>query len=326
MKFNTPKLVDRFLRTKDVLGPETTISPLGIRSGISPVDWFVDAQKGSDAATGLDPRTPKATLATLIGNGASSLANSGDTIYVVGNVTEEVTAYNLLEDITIIGMANRPRHADKARDYATYAYRGISGASWRQAASHTAVTPLLTVRGQGWRVENILFAPPSDAAAIFLARNALSNVSEYDASHFEVTGCRFDGGQNAIDVTDCYNVHIDGNTFRGQTAASIMSTGAGVAQPLMACIENNQFMDNDTHISVAYTKSVIRYNTFGLFATLSIDLTDGGAGGGGDNMVYGNALSGTYSALGGYVVAAASDEWGGNFNSLAGGVTAADPG
>ena len=40
---------------------------------------------------------------------------------------------------------------------------------------------------------------------------------------------------------------------------------------------------------------------------------------------YKNYLSGTFSSAGGYTVANANDEWAGNFNTLAGGITVADP-
>jgi hypothetical protein len=59
---------------------------------------------------------------------------------------------------------------------------------------------------------------------------------------------------------------------------------------------------------------------FGSFTTKGLDLS----GGVGKNVVSRNALSGTYSVVGGYT-AGTDDEWGGNFNSLTGGVTAADP-
>lgn len=312
-----PKAIQRWLLTREVSGPELTIGPLTRRYPTAPSEWFVDPQNGGSGADGRDPSSPLSTVA-----GALAKASSGDTIYVVGNITEEITGSNLLEDISIIGVANRPRHADHARDQ--LAGTTVSGASWRQAASHGATTPLLKIRGQGWHIENILFVPPSDAAAIFLDRNALSGVSEFDASHATIKGNRFAGGQNAIDVTDCFNVHIVGNTFQDATAAAIMSTGTGVAQPLMALIEGNEFNNNDKHISVAYSRATIKGNTFGVFTTLSIDLTDGGAGGGGNNVITLNYLFGTYAAAD-YVVAAASDEWGANMNSTTGGWTAADP-
>lgn len=317
----TAVAVHQWLRTREVEGPELTIGPLTRRSPFAASQWFVQPQGGSATADGRDPEVPLSTVA-----GALALAKSGDTIFLVGNITEEVTASNLLEDITIVGVGNRPRHADKARDYASFpTYKGISGASWRQAASHGATTPLLKIRGQGWSLQNLLWVPPSDAAAVFLDRNALSDVSEFDASHAEVLDCRFAGGQNSIDVTDCYGVLIKRNTFHATTAAAIMSTGAGVAQPQAADIDDNRFFNNDTHISVAYQDAVIRRNVFGRFATLGIDLTDGGAGGGNYNMVTQNLLSGTYSEIGGYKSANTGDSWGGNFNVLTGGVTAALP-
>ena len=308
--FYAPKFIDRWLRSRDVIGPETSISPLTRRSGLAPVEWFVDAQRGSDTSDGRDPRSPKATLATLIGNGASSLANSGDTVYVVGNVTEEITGYNLLEDISIIGVANRPRHADKARDYATYAYKGISGASWREAASHGATTPLLTIRGQGWYIENILFVPPSDAAAIYLERNALSNISEFDASHLQVRGCRFAGGSVGIqDVGGGFGVHLYDNVFQSNTHG-IRGTSTSVDVPTQWHLRGNVFMDCTNSLIVSAKQWLIMDNVFGKFTTTSVDLINLSAQGS-NNEVHGNYLSGDYDAK---YIPSSTDEWAGNYS------------
>lgn len=319
-----PKSVQRWLRTRSVIGPELTIAPLTSRFPIAPSDWFVDPQNGGDTADGRDPASPLATVAEALDK-----ASSGDTIYVVGNITEEVTGSNLLEDITIVGVANRPRHADHARDIDTYpTYAGVSGAAWRQAASHAASTPLLKIRGQGWRVENILFVPPSDAAAIELERNALSNVSEYDASHFSAKGCRFAGGQSGIeDDGGCFNVHIEECTFHGSTNA-IKTLNTAVAVPLAWVVEKCRFFNNTNHIVVSATDWVIKLCTFGRFTTDSINLTLVAGNDAGElaNVVTQNLLSGTYSNAGGYRDGGGTtDEWGGNFNSLTGGVTAAQP-
>jgi hypothetical protein len=78
-------------------------------------------------------------------------------------------------------------------------------------------------------------------------------------------------------------------------------------------------MANTSHIDSGFTQATIRNNNFGKFTTMSIDLT-----GGANNCLYGNHFSGTYSISGGYK-AGTDDEFGGNFNSTSGGLTAADP-
>jgi hypothetical protein len=64
-------------------------------------------------------------------------------------------------------------------------------------------------------------------------------------------------------------------------------------------------------------------NTFGNFTTEALDLIHNTSQGD-HNTVWNNALAGTYSIVGGYTPSA-TDEWGGNYNSIAGGVTAAIP-
>lgn len=318
MRSFIPQLVDRWFRTQDVFGPDSAIAsaPGRGRNAIAPTTWFVDAQLGFDGHSGTDPRKPKKLLTPLIGNGSSSKAHSGDTIYVVGNITEEITAYNLLEDISIIGIGNRPRHADRARDYASYAFATnpqdeISGVSWRQASSHGVTTDLLTIRAQGWHLENILFVPPSDAAAIGLSRNALSDVSEYDASHLTLVNCRFAGGQDGIrDTGGHFNVHIKECSFHDQTGNGILTVNTAVAVPLAWVVEDCRFWGNANHIRVSANHWVVRRNSFGYFTNFSVSLAHVSAQGE-RNQVYMNYFSGDYD---GEYLGGANDEWAGNMS------------
>jgi len=317
-----PQFINRFLRTPEVGGPEPGVgSVLAVRGPIIPSDWFVDPQHGSDSADGRDPRSPLATIA-----GALAKCVSGDKIYFVGNVREEITSSNLLEDISIIGMSNRPRHADHARDGIG---NGAQGASWRQAASHGATTPLLIIRGQGWHLENFLMVPPSDAAAVKLERNALSGTSEYDASHFSAKGMRFVGGQSGIeDSGGHFNVLLDDCIFQANTDG-IKTLNTAVAIPLQWEIRNCHFSQNTHHIRVSAAYWDIHDNAFGKFTTTGINLTFVAGNDAGElaNLIWNNLLSGTYSAAGGYIEGGGNtDEWGGNYNVIAGGVTAAQPG
>jgi len=299
---------DRFLRQKDVFGPDSGVGANTFRNAFVHGAFYVDPQNGSAAVSGRDPRRPVSTVSAAL-----SACRSGDTVYVVGNITEEITGSNLMEDISIIGVANRPRHADHARDIATYTtYLGSSGASWRQASSHGATTPLLKVRAQGWHIENILFVPPSDAAAIYLERNALENVSEYDASHAVIKGCRFAGGQDGVvDSGGCHNVIVEGNVFHQQSSVGIETLSTSVAVPLRWQVLNNYFSQGTEHVKVSANYWLVKGNTFGRFSgTYSLNLKAVSAQGE-YNEVHGNYFSGDYD---GAYLGGANDDWSGNYS------------
>jgi hypothetical protein len=238
---------------------------------------FVDGNRGAAGNNGKSPGRAFSSLATCL-----SVASSGDTIFLRGNITENVTAPAGLFDISIIGAGNRPRHAD-----AHTGNGGYSGATWKASVTSD---PLCIVRQQGWRFENILFACPTTDAALDFIRDAASGDSERDSSHAIVRGCRFAGGQDGIRITgteNVFNVLVEDNMFHDQTGTSIVSSG-GYAYRWM--IRNNEFVANANHIDVGFTQATIRDNNFGKFTTKSIDLT-----GGANNVVTRNHLSGTYS-------------------------------
>lgn len=267
--------------------------------------YFVDSTIGGDGGDGLSPHAPLDTMAE-----AFTRVVSGDTIYFRGNVTENLTAPAGIFDITIVGLGNRQRHADAHTDN-----NGYNSATWKASSQSD---PLLVVRQQGWRFYNILFDAPTSDAALEFIRDAASGDSERDSSHAEVINCRFASGQTGILISgteNIFNVKVADCQFHDLTNA-IDSPGAYAYR---WDISNNIFDTNTNHIDVGFARSVIRNNVFGAFTTQGIDLT-GGSG----NIVVGNALSGTYSIVGGYTPGT-DDEWGGNFNSLTGGVTAADP-
>jgi hypothetical protein len=267
---------------------------------------FVDGNLGSDGNRGDRSARPYKTMAKAMEN-----VRSGDTVFLRGNVTENITAPAGIFDVTIIGAGNRPRHAD-----AHTGNNGYTGATWKALVTSD---PLLILRQQGWRIENILFACPTTDAALDFIRDAAAGDDERDSSHAIVRNCRFAGGQNGIRITgteNVFNVLVEDCVFADQTGTSIVSS-AGYAYRWQ--IRDNEFVNNDIHIDVGFTQATIRDNNFGKFTTDSVLLT-----GGANNVVTRNHLSGTYSISGGYA-AGTDDEWGGNFNSLTGGVTAADP-
>lgn len=277
------------------------------------ISYFVNADggyTGSDAAgagsnqnDGRSPRTPFLTMAKAL-----SVAKTGDTIYFWGDVREELTGSNLVFDLTIIGLG-RLHHPDSPGT----GYR-TGGSMWRPPASPTTATPLLKVRGRGWRFINVVFDCPVDAAALYLERNALSDVSEYDPSHLSVIGCRFVDGKYAIeDAGGCYNVTIRDSEFKGCTTAAIANTSTSVANPLNWKIRNCLFpsetsgFGNAVHIDSPLNSSYITESIFGTVVSTGkyIDLT-----GGNNNIVTKNVLNGLYDTTD--YVPGTGDTWYGN--------------
>lgn len=300
----TPDAFSKALNAMDIALPS---SPYGKA-------WFVDTALGISGANG---KTSGAAFLTMAE--AFAALSSGDTIYCRGNIKEQLTTPAGIFDVTIIGTGNRPRHAD-----AHTGNNGYSAATWKQPTSPVALTPLLKVQQQGWRVVNVLFSgAPASTPAILLFRDGGAGDLERDASHFHMVGCRVDGAPIGIqDSGGCAFVRIEDTLFRGMTTTAINAvTGAGIGTLLEWQLLDNIFQDNVNHVILGTSQAIIKRNTFGKFTTKSLDLT----GGVGYNMITQNHLSGTFSNAGGYIAAAATDDWGGNFNSISGGVTAADP-
>ncbi len=277
--------------------------------------WFVDTAYGGNG----DGKSPKTAFSTMAR--AFSAIASGDVIYFVGKVQEQLVTPAQVFDVTIVGAGNRPRHADSSPTNGN-----LAASQWGAPASG-GVTGQATVRvlQQGWRFVNILFtANDSTAACIELVRNAALGDLERDASHAEVIGCRFAGagigiGIGAASFTELvFNVNVRESTFSGLTTGI-----GGVGQLNEAQILDNRFIQNTNHIKVSAEGSVISGNILAGFTTKGIDLS--GGIGTDANIVTKNYLSGTYSSVGGYTVHNAADEWAGNFNTLAGGITVADP-
>ena len=264
-------------------------------------NWYVDAKVGSDGNSGKSRERPFLTMAKAI-----SLVDSGDTIFFRGKVREQVSAVTGVSDVTIIGATNKPRHADDHTE--SDGVRGSSGATWMAPASGaTALTPLLTVKGQGWRFINFLFASAvTDSPAVKLDKNQLSGDSEIDGGHAEFYNMRFDANPIGIQVATTGFVGIYDSYFRGNTTSGIGTTTGGGGSNGFWDIRGNRFMDNGTHILAPLVQSTILGNVSGKFTTKGFDLTNGSY-----NAVHGNYLSGDYDA--GYV-AGDNDDWAGNYS------------
>jgi len=264
---------------------------------------FVDTVNGNDLNSGSGWENALATM----GEALDRVETLG-TIKVIGDVREELVGSNLVFDVTIIGCGTKPHHPDvPAAGYHPGA------ACWRPPASPTAATPLIEVRGRGWRFVNLLFDAPVDAAAVKLVSNALSGDDEYSAGHASFIGCRFDAG--AIGIEDSGGagfVEVIGCDFRGLTDAAIKNTSTAVAMPLRWMIRDNTFMDNANHVLMSLSRAVIRENVFGKFTTEALNTIYVSAQG--EYNVVGpfNVFSGDVDTAEGYT-GDSTDTWAGNF-------------
>jgi hypothetical protein len=271
---------------------------LGVKQGTV---WYVDAVDGLDGNDGLSWERPLLTMNEAF---QTDRITSGDTILVRGKIQEQINTPAQVFDITVIGAANRPRHADVTPvdpDGRTH------GATWAPAASPTATVPNLTVRNQGWTFVNLLFDGPSDDGCVELYADAGAGNDERDGSHASFIGCKFANGQDGIrDVGGTTNVLVSNCQFNNLTNA-IITISTGVRVPQYWTIEDSVFQNNTNHIRISNNYGVIRNNLFGKFTTTSIKTTEVSSQGG-DNVIAFNALGGTYSIAGGYT-GASSDQW-----------------
>jgi hypothetical protein len=275
--------------------------------------WFVDAT-GASSGNGKSPKTPFPTMAAAFAQVAS-----GDIIYFVGKVTEQLTTPVQVFDVTIVGCGNRPRHADAAPTGSAYAT-----ATWAAPATPVATVPLVTVLQQGWRFVNILFAGSAGCPSINFVRNAAAGDLERDSSHGEVIGCRFAGVAStdtgikfgAASYTEIVNnVLIKGCDFQG-CAKAIGEQSAGLQYRCQ--VVGNTFISNTNDIVVGGYFLHVVGNIMSLAPTGSLVLS----GGTGSSQVHGNYLPGTY-ANGALYAPGTGDNWNGNYAST--GVTAAVP-
>lgn len=278
--------------------------------------WFVDASSGVDG-NGESPSNASATMDKIFDKLAS-----GDIIYAVGNIREQLVTPVQIFDVTVVGCGNRPRNAD-----AVPAGGNWAACTWRAPASGVAAQATVRVLQQGWTFTNILFGMyDADSAGVEIVRNAGADDAERDASHCSILGCRFGGTGIGVRITatsfteNPFNVLIQGNTFNSTTTAIL----AASAQPNMAQILDNYFPSNTSTITAKLQASIIARNVINIFTAASssggIDLRSGG----GNNLVTGNWLGGAFSNAGGYN-GESGDKWWGNFADVTGGITQADP-
>lgn len=271
-------------------------------------EWFYKAADlGGKRGGGKNPDTPHDDMSEIFGQ-----IGRGDTIHIWGGVYANLEAPRIA-DVSIVGVANRPRH-DKVAD--TDLAQPEKGASaWRTASGVTEV-PLLELRGQGWRLCNFLMVGPSGSCSIWGKRTAEDDNQE-DASHAELLGMRFIGGEQAILQSGGMSfVRIaEGTRFKGATVAAIGSeVGAGIDFPREWELDGVKFVPDDegsgnaSHIIAAAKNWEIKNSLFGKVTSTGkyIDFTGGATNVVGPN----NFLMGLYDTTD--YVSATGDNWYGN--------------
>jgi len=233
---------------------------------------------------------------------------SRDTIILSGVLKEQAITPLGVFDVTVVGAANRPRQATSG---------GVptgGGASWLSPTTPVAATPLIQVLEQGWRFENIQFAPVAASDCIRFRRMETAAIP--DASHGAVVGCYFSAGGvggHGINIGECTRILVEDCDFVDLgTGTAIRNTAdGGIMSPTYAHIVGNRFgRGNVGDIVCALGNSVIEGNIFRtLYATSAgwrINLDGGSAG----NQVINNYITDVDTTIAlGFKKAAAADIW-----------------
>lgn len=252
----------------------------GFVNGLNPIIvgriWYVNTNAisdrqyhrgpvGSDSNSGLSPLAPFATVAR-----AMTFIDCYDTIVIDGVVAEQVLAPLGVFDITLVGAGGLPRQATSSGTPTG------GGCYWKAPASPTALTALLTLREQGWKIGNIAFQPTISSPCIEGIR--AESATYPDPSHLLIDGCLFIDGTTGIGFQDSgglSDVIIQNSRFQSLTTAIKGITGAGIATPLTHQYLNNYFNQNINDIVIGSSFGLIQGNRHKLTTTQKVDLTGG---------------------------------------------------
>lgn len=291
------------------------------------VTLFVNTVAGNDGNSGLTPDkaldTMDAALDKLAAlHAAVSKSADNSTIYVIGDVREQLSAPLGVSGVRIVGLANGNNRHD-------------NGMRWRQAATATNA-PLLIVHEQGWEFHNILFVPESGYSALKFWR--AEDATHPDGSHAIVRGCKFIGPTTigtplGIGIEDYGGMHhqlIEDNEFADLDFA-IKATNVSIASPLRNTIRRNSFDSNKNDIGLNANLCRILDNTFNTAYNSSthpiiINLAYT-ADASGKNVVHNNVFADAITAIDddhGYIEST-GDVWGGNWASTSTSAAAAAP-
>jgi hypothetical protein len=265
-------------------------------------DIWVRPQYGNDSTGDGSYAKPFATM-----SGTARVLAAGMVVGIEGVLFEEYTG-PIIGDVTLLGMANQPRQAT------TSGAPNGGGATWLSPSGGTG--NLLTIQGQGWRVENVFFnntATGSTTADVVLSR-AGDPPTAADASHAAFVGCKFTGGNYGIrDDGGAGFVLIDGCTFFnfvGSGDTAIKSTSTSQANPLQWHVRNSYFFNNVNHIVTPLVGATLTGNTIMVkgstvaTTTTAVDFT-----GGSSNVVMANNLGDNASGAAATWTGGTNDMW-----------------
>lgn len=253
-------------------------------AAITQPDIWVRPQYGTNAGADGSYAKPYATMAGAFG---SPLFVPGCTIGLLGVLLEEATA-PIVNDVTIVGMGNVPRQAT------TSSVPNGGGATWLSPSGGTGV--LLTLRGQGWSIQNIYFNNSASQPCVQVLRSGTGDVpADPDGSHARLEGCVFTGADAGIQASGgIAKLVVKGCTFFGFVGSGDTGlesvTGAGIGTDFGWQVTGNQFFNNVNHIVAAaisgtFTGNSVVVHGASVTSTKGFDFT-GGAG----NVVMGNYI------------------------------------
>lgn len=293
----------------DYIASDITATSTTFSNTVPTNNWYAD----STVLQSGDGTSWKTAFKTIGEANAAALA--GDTIYLRGSFVESVTT--LVAGVSFIGAGVAPKYTQ-----------------W----SSPADTASLTLATNYCSVQNIYFKPPAYSASTTYGPSAILLSG---ANWAYIVGNRFQGQTASYyaiysPVCNSDNVHVIGNEFYYMNTATygcaILGLEAGNLSYSGWQIKGNVVASCLRGIILPARSAIIEGNTIAEYGVapsgsvtqlLSMGINLSGTAGGG-NSVWDNQLGGTYSATL-YVVGASGDQWGGNFNVISGGVTAANP-
>lgn|SRR3990167_3863591 len=176
---------------------------------------------------------------------AVAAATTGDVIIVAPGDYDEhgISTPASVNFVTIVGTGNQPR-----------------ACRWRNTANDAE--PFITIRGNGWVLQNMYFAGGTADSCVELLRDAT-----YNASESRILGCVFNGGTQHIEqnggvaniiIANCR--FIGGRGGSATTPGNIVGVSTAQAVPTNWEIVGNHFYNGDNIIACSMSRSLVRGN------------------------------------------------------------------
>lgn len=271
-------------------------------AAVTEPDLWVRPQYGTNASADGSYSKPFATVGAAL---SSQRCVPGIVIGLLGVTTEEVTG-PIINDITIVGMANRPRQAT------TSGTPNGGGATWLSSAGTAAC---LQIRGQGWTVQNIYFNQSGSAVPCIDILTAGDPPTAADGAHVRLVDCVFTGADDGVTITGGTNfVNIEGCVFfnftgSGDTAIKAVA-GLGIGTNMGYRFIGNQFYNNVNHIVVPCNLGYFSGNSIMVEGTTVATTTTAiSFSGGTTNVVMGNFLGDALTGAAATWTGGTNDKW-----------------